>query len=163
MGRDSFEEFYDRTRPVIVRALALAIGDLDVATEAVDEAYTRAFARWRTVAVLDRPEAWVYRVASNWAVSIFRRRRLSMHRLYAPDIVEMPEPAERAVHEAVAELDVAHRSVVVCRYLLGWSIAETAAALGLREGTVKSRLHRASAGLRSRLEALDPTAAKESR
>lgn len=49
-----------------------------------------------------------------------------------------------------------HRSVVVCRYLLGWSVAETAQALGVREGTVKSRLHRAMQSLQSALSHLDP-------
>jgi len=159
----SFEDFYDSARPLIAKALALALGDLDVATEATDEALLRAYARWSTVSELERPEAWVYRVASNWAMSLFRRRRLSTHRLYAPDIVELPQPVDRAVHDAVAGLDVPHRSVVVCRYLLGWSVAETAAALDIREGTVKSRLHRASAVLRARLQDLDPTETEEPR
>ena len=46
-----------------------------------------------------------------------------------------------------------HREVVVCRYLLDLSEAETAAALGVRRGTVKSRLSRALVQLRGELEA----------
>ena len=48
-----------------------------------------------------------------------------------------------------------HRSVIVCRHLLGWSVAETASALKIREGTVKSRLHRAHRILQSRLRHLN--------
>ncbi len=60
------------------------------------------------------------------------------------------------VARALADLDVRQRAVVVCRYLLGWSEAETAAALGTPVGTVKSRLHRASRLLAARLSHLRP-------
>ena len=111
--------------------------------------------RWTKVRALDRPEAWVYRVATNWATSVLRRRRRSLHRLYEPD-VDAPAIADPEVHAGLAALDVKHRSVVVCRFLLGWSVSETAAALGVREGTVKSRLHRALQSLQSALHHLDP-------
>jgi len=150
-----FDTFYRTKRPVIAQALALSLGDIDVAAEATDEAMTRAYARWTTVGVLERPEAWVYRVASNWALSVFRRRRLSLHRLYDPLIAEVGTGVDPTVHRAVAALGVKQRSVVVCRHLLGWSVAETAAALGISEGTVKSRLHRATTTLRSQLRDLN--------
>jgi RNA polymerase sigma-70 factor (ECF subfamily) len=155
LAASGFESFYQEARPALARALTLALGDADVAVEAVDEAMTRAYERWSSVGALDRPEAWVYRVASNWALSIFRRRRLGVHRLYDPSVTDAPnvDPSE---HAAVAALDVKHRSVVVCRHLLGWSVAETATALGINEGTVKSRLHRASTTLRAHLHDLNP-------
>ncbi len=56
------------------------------------------------------------------------------------------------VHEALATLDDGERLVVTCRYLLELSEAETAAALGIPAGTVKSRLHRGLRRLRERLE-----------
>ncbi len=152
-----FDSFYRAQRNRIAQALALALGDIDLAGDATDEAMTRAFERWTTVATLDRPEAWVYRVASNWAMSVFRRRRLSLHRLYDPAIVDAAAIGDPAVHAVVAALDIKHRNVVVCRFLLGWSVAETAEALGINEGTVKSRLHRATQTLRTQLRDLhDP-------
>lgn len=151
----SFDDFYRRHRPPIARATAFALGDVDLGTEATDEAFVRAYERWTKVSRLDRPEAWVYRVAMNWATSVLRRRRRSPHRLYEPH-VEPAQFADPAVHAGLAALDVKHRSVVVCRHLLGWSVAETAAALGVREGTVKSRLHRAMKNLQSSLHHLDP-------
>lgn len=149
----SFDAFYTGARSSIARALALALGDVDLATEATDEALARAYERWPTVSRLDRPEGWVYRVAMNWALSILRRRRRGDHRLYDPgsDTAAVSDPD---VHAALAELDVKHRSVIVCRHLLGWSVADTAAALNVREGTVKSRLHRAHRILQSRLHHL---------
>ena len=151
LAHAGFDAFYRAKRPTIAQALALSLGDADVAAEATDEAMTRAYARWSTVADLERPEAWVYRVASNWAMSVFRRRRLSMHRLYDPSVAETATGIDPVVHQAVAALDVKQRSVVVCRHLLGWSVAETADALGISEGTVKSRLSRATTTLRTQL------------
>lgn len=151
-----FDDFYRVARPRIGRAVALALGDVDLAIEATDEALTRAYERWDSVSRLDRPEAWVYRVATNWALSVLRRRRRSQHRLYDPDHGDASAIADPELHAALAELDAKHRSVIVCRHLLGWSVAETATALRLREGTVKSRLHRAMRILQSRLHHLRP-------
>ena len=53
---------------------------------------------------------------------------------------------------AVAALGEDDRLVVSCRHFLGLSEQETAAALGLRVGTVKSRLSRALARVRARLD-----------
>ncbi len=158
-----FDDFYREARPCIGRAVALALGDVDLAIEATDEALTRAYERWDHVSHLDRPEAWVYRVATNWALSVLRRRRRSQHRLYDPGHGDASAIADPELHAALAELDAKHRSVVVCRHLLGWSVAETAAALHLREGTVKSRLHRAMRLLQPRLSHLrtDPVATQD--
>ncbi|QXC62728.1 sigma-70 family RNA polymerase sigma factor [Aquihabitans sp. G128] len=148
----SFERFYETERAAIGRAIAFALGDADLAAEATDEAFVRAYERWPSVSQ-GNPPAWVYRVAMNWALSILRRRRRGVHRLYEPPDHEQAV-VEPAVHAALAELDPKHRSVVVCRHVLGWSVAETAAALHLREGTVKSRLSRANQILQARLRHL---------
>lgn len=150
----SFERFYAEERNRLVAAVSHAIGDVDLATEAIDEAFVRAYERW---AHLDHSRAagWVYRVAINWSRSVFRRRRLARRHTETPQPHELGM-VEPAVHEALTELDVKHRSVVVCRHLLGWSVDETADALGIRPGTVKSRLSRANDRLRARLHHLDP-------
>lgn len=146
----SFDEFYLEARAEIARALALALGDVDLATDATDEAMARAYERWTAVSRFERPEGWVYRVAMNWSLSILRRRRRSQHRLYQPTDTTLAV-RDPDIHAALGELDVKHRTVIVCRHLLGWSVAETAEALRIREGTVKSRLHRAHRVLQSRL------------
>jgi len=156
----TFEGFYESERSRIVRAVALSLGDLDLAAEATDEAFTRAYERWHTISA-GNPSGWVYRVAMNWALSILRRHRLrGSGSLYEQALekrsVNDPAVREPAVHAALAELDPKHRSVVVCRHLLGWSVSETAEALHLREGTVKSRLSRANQILQSKLHHLRP-------
>jgi RNA polymerase sigma factor (sigma-70 family) len=152
-GTPTFEAFYLAHRTALGRAVALAVGDPDLAAEATQEAFTRACARWSSLRGSANPAGWVYRVAVNWSLSVLRQRRRSPHRLYQP-AGEDPTITDPSVHAALAELDPKHRSVVVCRHLLGWSVADTAAALRLREGTVKSRLSRANQVLAARLRHL---------
>lgn len=151
-----FADFYRAERPGLTRALALTIGDVDLATEAVDEAMTRAYQRWRTVEAMRNPTGWVYRVALNWSRSVLRtRRRREAQPQFEREAVdrghEPADPADPAVRRALEALDVKHRAVVVCRYFLGLSEDETAQALAIRPGTAKSRLHRASKQLRVEL------------
>ena len=151
-----FDEFYVHEHQRITRALAVTFGDAELAREAVDEAMTRALQRWGTVGRLERPGGWVYRVAINWARSAMRQRRRRRARpLYERDGVELGVSGsvgtEPAVARALRALDLRYRSVVVCRYLLEMSEEQTAAALDVPAGTVKSRLHRAAQLLRVEL------------
>jgi len=144
----AFGEFYTSTHANVARALALTLGDVELGGEAADEAMTRAYQRWHLVSGYDNPAGWVYRVGLNWALSFLRRRRRSTPR---PDIDGVapadPTPSDPALRAALDSLDPKHRSVVVLRYLLDWSVDQTATALNIAPGTVKSRLHRALAQL----------------
>jgi RNA polymerase sigma factor (sigma-70 family) len=155
VGGQAFVGFYRDSREPLARAVTVTLGDRDLAVEAVDEAMARAYQRWARVGQLDNPGGWVYRVALNWATSILRKRRRA--RTIGPPIdavVHPPAASEPDVMRALAELDVRQRAVVVCRYLLGFSEAETAEALSTRPGTVKSRLFRANRHLSNRLSHL---------
>ena len=139
---EGFEAFYRTSYATIARALSYTLGDVDVAREATDEAMVRAYARWDKIGAYDSPAGWVYRVGLNWARSAHRRlaRSLPFH-----DRREHHEPpvTDPKLDEALRALDVKLRSVVVCRLLLDWSVEDTAVALDIKPGTVKSRLHRA--------------------
>jgi RNA polymerase sigma-70 factor (sigma-E family) len=154
VSSDGFEAFYRRERPGLHRALTLTLGDADLALDAVDEGMARAYQRWRTVQGYANPAGWVYRVARNWAISRLRRRRRSTSVPEVPDH-RTHEDARRdeALAAALAALPESQRAVVVLRYHLDWSVEQTATALGVAPGTVKSRLHRALAELRTALEA----------
>ncbi len=71
-----------------------------------------------------------------------------------PTTFELPPVMEPALLDAVRGLSTRHRSVVVCRYLFGWSEEMTARTLGLRPGTVRSCLHRALRQLATELDHL---------
>jgi DNA-directed RNA polymerase specialized sigma24 family protein len=148
----SFETFYRGQADRVFRSLAVALADPHLAREAADEAMTRAYAGWKRVGALDNPGGWVFRVGLNWATS--RWRRLRRERPIPPESAADPGPSRAGViaaQVALARLPLAYRTVIVCRVLLDLSTAETAAVLGLPEGTVKSRLARGLAALRAEL------------
>lgn len=152
----SFAEFYRIHHPKIAASLALNFGDQELGREAADEAMTRAYARWGTVSGHDNPAGWVYRVGLNWGRSWFRRagRRLPW---LDRSSSELPETSDPALGAALQQLDQKLRAVVVCRYYMDWSTKQTAAALEIPSGTVKSRLHQALGELRARLEPAEDT------
>jgi DNA-directed RNA polymerase specialized sigma24 family protein len=112
----------------------------------------RAYQRWDAISGYADPAGWAYRVGLNWATSLRRRlvRLVPLGRAEgaAPE-VEVPDPL---VARALADLDVKHRAVVVCRLWLDLDTAQTAAALKIPAGTVKSRMSRALAKLETMVE-----------
>ena len=134
------------------------------AEEAAQEAFVkahRALGRFRAGAPF-RP--WILKIvvneARNRVAAAGRRERLALRAgegRRQEDAVPSPEAAllSRERHEellgALDRLPERDRLVIWCRYLLELSEAETAAALGCRRGTVKSRLSRALDRLRAEL------------
>ena len=146
-----FSGFYAQVRGPVARALAVTLGDADLAADAADEALARAYASWAKVARMANPSGWVYRVGLNWARSGLRRRNQWHPGLTAVVDPGPAAPVEPSLVAALAALSVRQRSVVVCRYLLGYSDHETSVALGLRPGTVRSSLQRGLRRLRDEL------------
>ena len=149
-GGADFAAFYERHAAPVHRALSLTLGSPDLATDATAEAMTRAYLAWPKVARYENPAGWVYRVGLNWSISRFRKRRrevvtspAQLPGAVGSSTASAAASLDPAVTQALAALPVEQRSVVELRYLFDWSEAETAAALGVAPGTVKSRLSRA--------------------
>jgi RNA polymerase sigma-70 factor, ECF subfamily len=160
----AYEALVERYRQVAFRTAYLIAHDSADAEDATQEAFVKAYY------ALDRfrPDAefrpWILRIVTNEArnrVRSARRRESLALRLaddrpsgasaQAPETAAISSERARTLLEALAGLPERDRLVVSCRYLLELTEAETAATLGLRPGTVKSRLSRALAKLRSRL------------
>ena len=150
-GGEDFEGFYRANVDRIYRALAVTLRSDDLAREAVDEAMARAYARWSVVRHLENPSGWVFRVGLNWATSWWRKVRRER-----PPVDDVAHPYRSpdgalAARDALAALPTAQRAVITCRILFDLTTSETAVALNLSEGTVKSRLSRGLTALRSAL------------
>lgn len=145
---------------------AFLLGAGDDADDVVQEAFVKAYhglRRFRTGAAF-RP--WLLRIVANETRNLQRstRRRSAATDRFAhtePETLSSDDPESRlltaeasaALLAAVHALPDKDRRVVVCRYFLDLSEAETAHVLGLRRGTVKSRLSRALVKLRPALAA----------
>jgi RNA polymerase sigma-70 factor, ECF subfamily len=132
-----------RTRLVV--QLAAVTGEVGSAEDLVDEAFVRAWSRWRQVRGYADPEAWVRAVAFNLARDRWRRLRrqaaLRM-RLARPSWVEEPSVEHLDVLAALARLPQTQREAVVAHHLLDLPVDEIAEQLGVPIGTVKARLSR---------------------
>lgn len=148
-----FDDFYRLHRDPVARTLALTLGDDALGYEAADEAMSRAYERWNDVSGYDNPQGWVYRVGLNWARSWLRRRKRGTSKdpliAVAEEVEDQQIDTDLAL--AISRLPYKHRSVVVLRFYRDWSVAETAEALGIAAGTVKSRLSRALEQLEQQL------------
>ena len=136
----------------LVRSTTLVVLDRSTAEDLVQDAFVVLHARWRRLQDPQAAEAYVRQTVLREA----RRRRSRRIRVeVAERLPEQPvadgvdqRAVRTTVREALARLPLPQRAVVVLRHLDGLSEAETAAALGIRPGTVKSRLSRALAALR---------------
>ena len=153
MGDDEPAAFCRSIRDRLVGSLTLYCGDRAVAEELAQEALVRVWERWDRVSGMASPEAWTYRTAFNLASSWGRRRsaeRRANRRSLRVTTTHTDDPAMvETVRSAVAALPQRQRAVVVCRFYLAMTVAETAEALDCAEGTVKSATHQALATLRT--------------
>jgi RNA polymerase sigma-70 factor (ECF subfamily) len=158
-----FEALYDRYHAYVFRTAYALTGDRGLAEEILQDTFVRAY-RHRANLWVDRsPLPWLNRVAINLCYTRLGRRRLPTRVM--DDVVtdtlrdQARGPDEWAEHQelcqtvrsGIAALPPKHRSVVALYYLDGLSLQETAEALGIRLGTVKSRLHYALDTLRREL------------
>jgi RNA polymerase sigma-70 factor (sigma-E family) len=146
-----FEELFRSVYPQAVRVARRILGDESLAEEVGAEACTRAYVHWRKLAKEPWREAWVLRVTANLALDSARRKPTP----YVPPNAEAPADdlivLRSALVAALGGLPRRQRDVVVLRYLTDLSEAETAGALGVSEGTVKTHLSRGLAALRRTL------------
>ena len=134
----------------LYRTALLYLGGEAAALDAVDEAVYRAFLSHRK---LRRPEhfnTWITRILINVCNDELRRRKRE------PSMAELPETAAEQfdalpLRDAVERLPRELRAVVVLRYFSGYTLAETAEALGLPPGTVSTRQRKALSLLRLEL------------
>jgi RNA polymerase sigma-70 factor (ECF subfamily) len=147
---------------------ARLLGDAEEARDVAQEVFLQVYRQLGRFEGRSRLKTWIYRIAVN---QCHNRRRLWHRRRRDREEALDAVPAEaggarggaspyeearrgeraRRVQAALLELSFEHRSVLVLREVEGLTCAEVAGALGVPEGTVKSRLSRAREAMRLRL------------
>lgn len=147
--KQEFDEYVASHWSRLVRAAVLLGCAQAEAEDVVQTALIRCLVAWRRVQAADDRDAYIHRVLVNTFVSS-RRRRWHGER----PTEQLPEPAPDTGHEsgvddrdavtrALERLSADQRAVVVLRYYAHLTEQQTAVALGVPAGTVKSRLSRA--------------------
>nr|WP_239126429.1 sigma-70 family RNA polymerase sigma factor [Asanoa siamensis] len=146
---DTFDAFYAANFDRLVLQLYAYTADVSAAQDAVQEAFSRAWARWDRVAGYDEPAAWVRRVAMNVATNRWRRVQAARAhaRFHRAESVPPPSPDRAALARALRALPPRQRRAIVLFHIADLSIGEIAAQEGVPDGTVKAWLHRGRAAL----------------
>jgi RNA polymerase sigma-70 factor (sigma-E family) len=135
----------------LVRLATLVVGDVDLAEQAVQDAFVKLQLRWGGLRRPERAPAYLRSAVLNSARSQLRHRRVRERyaaRRVVPAVVATPEASALAAadHErivaALRALPDRQREALTLRYLLDLPYAEAAAAMGVSEGAVKTHVHR---------------------
>ena len=155
MAGADFEGFYRANYARLVGQMVAVVGDVHEAEDVVQEAFARASLHWPRVRGYHAPEAWVRRVALNYALSGLRRaryRRRAVERLARRDEAVPAATAEVVdMVAALRRLPPRQREVLVLYYVVELPVEEIGRQLRLPVGTVKSRLARGRTALARQL------------
>jgi RNA polymerase sigma-70 factor (ECF subfamily) len=149
---EQLAQFVAGEYPGLVAALSLVCGDHTAAEDAVQEALARAVVAQRR-GTIDSLPAWVRVVALNQLRNRWRsrsREQKATQRLLdtqVPSGVDDDLEVSMDLVAALASLSRRQREAVALHYRLGLSVAETAQAMRVSDGTVKTLLSRARAAL----------------
>jgi len=156
----AFEAYFAERVAGLRRFAYLLTGNWHDAEDVVQTAFVRLYSVWHRVQ-RDTADAYVRQVVVNVFLSTKRGQRnrerpvaVVPDRPVAGDGTASADD-RLAVGTALGTLTPSQRAVVVLRFWEGLSVAETATALGVSEGTVKSQLHRAVTAMRPRLSEED--------
>ena len=153
---EDFDRLYRTAYPRVFRTLAAILADPAEAEDCAQDAFVHAFKAWNRWRPDAPAEAWIHRIAVNLAISHRRRARLRsvgevVRRLGRP--FPGKDPAEVAVQPdllgALRTLPPKLAVAIVLRHYHGYNNREIAAALGVSERTVGTRLRQAGERLRS--------------
>ena len=152
-----FEEYVRTRQDALLRSARRLVPDPVDAQDLLQTALARTYGRWEGIADKSLADAYLRRVMINTRTEWWRARKLEeVPTEQLPDAsVEdgTDQRADRALLiDVLSLLAPKQRSVVVLRHWEQMSTEETAAALDMSPGTVKSTLHRALTRLREELE-----------
>ncbi len=167
-----FARFVETHSPAIYRLALRMLNNPQDAEDILQETFIKAYQNLPRFDGRSKLSTWLYRIATNEALMLIRRRKPEALSVEAPagngedpaqealEIVDwshMPEEAllsdevRRYLEQAIDRLPPTLKTVFLLREIEGLSTRETAEVLGLSEAAVKTRLSRARLALRERL------------
>ncbi|MGH2808932.1 MAG: sigma-70 family RNA polymerase sigma factor [Actinomycetota bacterium] len=151
-----FESFYRAQYPQIYRAAFLATSDSDLALDATQEAFKKAYARWRRLQRHEWAGGWVMTTTLNLCKRMgSRAARERASDVSAETHIGGPRPDRVDVSKALATLPARQRMATILFYIGDLPLDAIAYLMGVSEGTVKAHLAQARASLRDALEVRD--------
>jgi RNA polymerase sigma-70 factor (sigma-E family) len=142
--REALVVLYERHYAELVRLAFALTSDWGLAEELAQEAFVRAWHNWASIRDPHAAPAYLRTIVVNLARGSLRRRLRERRAWRDADDPHSPDPGDSVdLLRALARLPARKRACVVLRYYLDLSEADTAAALGVSVGTVKSQTAKA--------------------
>ena len=155
MSQQEREQAVHRWGDMVWRLALARTANVSDAEDVFQEVFLRYFRHEHKLTDDEHRKAWLIRCTVNRANSLltsaFRRHTAPLEEAAAIGVAD----EYREVYSAVLSLPAKYRAVIHLFYFEGLSVAETAAALGTAEGTVKSQLSRGRALLRDALKEVE--------
>jgi RNA polymerase sigma-70 factor (ECF subfamily) len=151
----TFEAFYGSVHRPLFGALCVITGNRADAQDISQEAFLRVWERWERVALMDNPEAFLFRTAMNVFRNRSRRARLALRRTTGGSDPrdELAEVEERdLVERALGPLTPRERAAVVLTCYVGLTSQEAGRVLRIQSGTVRTLTARATAAMKTTME-----------
>ena len=151
----AFEALYLRHKDYVLRVALRFSPDIDTALDALQDTFVQLLRRFPPVGsgltLSAKLTTLLYPIAKNTAISAARKagRFPAAGDVTPDDLPARPMTEEDDVTGVLASLPPVRREVLTLRFVDEMSLAEIAQALGIPEGTVKSRLHGGIAQLRA--------------
>ncbi|OIV37305.1 hypothetical protein BIV57_11685 [Mangrovactinospora gilvigrisea] len=156
-----FEDWVRERQDILLRSARRMTDNHADAQDLLQTALARTFPMWDGITDKRHADAYVRRVLVNTRTSLWRSRRLQEYAVATDELPERPiedgteHHAQRdLLQRAMERLSARQRHVVELRYYQDLSTPQTASALGVSTGTVKSTLHRALTLLREEIQRL---------
>jgi len=145
-------------------------GDPEEAQDLVQETFLQAFRKWHQFEGRARASTWLYAIAARVCRRFHRKKSGEPERMESLDellpfaeqsmavvpdeplAAELREEAREQIEQAIAALPNAFRMPFVLKEIVGLSILEIAGVLGIKDATVKTRLHRARLRIRQAID-----------
>ncbi len=153
-ARADFGDFYRGEFPQVYRAAYAVTGDGEVAFDLAQEAFARAYARWRRLSREEWAGGWVMTTALNLAKRRFRRQEPALPEP-DPRVAASPRLDRIDLVRALRALPSRQRQALVLHYVGDLDTVAVAHVMGITEGTVKAHLAQGRAALRKKLEVGD--------
>ncbi len=153
----TFEAFFREHYDSVERGVRASGVTPEVAADAAQEAFIRAYPRWWRLSRYTNPAAWVQRVAINVSRDVDRKDRRHVAAIEAIEMERELEPTPvPQLDDAVQTLPTRQREVVEAYYRDGLSTTEAAEEMGISAGAVRFHLSEARNNLRPQLATLAP-------
>lgn len=163
---EAYRDLIERYKGMVYGIALRMVGDRSEAEEIAQEAFVRVYEKVRQFRGRSKLSTWIYRIAYNLSLerrrTLQRRREVSWEGLPSaestladpaptPEEAAMQSSEEEAVRSAIAGLPERYRVPLVLCYMEGLSLAQAAETVGITEGGMKTRLHRARQMLLTKL------------